>query len=101
LSFIKASLDSLHPYGYSGGGITGICPNIEPLIQMDYDRNTVVVESPLRLPSPQSALAGAYVQGVEVETPDDYTVVMTKTPNALLLTRLRLGLFSRRNTAMI
>jgi hypothetical protein len=34
------SLDSLHPYGYSGGGITGIWRHIiEPLIQMDYDKN--------------------------------------------------------------
>ena len=30
-------LDSLHPYGYSGGGIGGIWRHlIEPLIQMDY-----------------------------------------------------------------
>ncbi|MGZ8445449.1 MAG: ABC transporter substrate-binding protein, partial [Candidatus Binatia bacterium] len=37
------SLDSLHPYGYSGGGITGIWRHvIEPLIQMDYDRNEYV-----------------------------------------------------------
>src|SRR5688572_9736802 len=36
-------LDSLHPYGYSGGGITGIWRHIiEPLIQMDYDRNEYV-----------------------------------------------------------
>jgi len=37
------SLDSLHPYGYSGGGITGIWRHmLEPLIQMDYDRNEYV-----------------------------------------------------------
>src|SRR6266566_3316622 len=37
------SLDSLHPYGYSGGGITGIWRHIiEPLIQMDYGRNEYV-----------------------------------------------------------
>ena len=37
------SLDSLHPYGYSGGGITAIWRHIlEPLIQMDYDRNEYV-----------------------------------------------------------
>ena len=34
------SLDSLHPYGYSGGGITGIWRHmIEPLVQMDFARN--------------------------------------------------------------
>jgi hypothetical protein len=33
------SLDSLHPYGYSGGGINGIWLHlIEPLIVMDYTR---------------------------------------------------------------
>ena len=37
------SLDSLHPYGYSGGGITGIWRHmIEPLVQMDYTRNEYV-----------------------------------------------------------
>ena len=37
------SLDSLHPYGYSGGGITGIWRHmIEPLVQMDYTRNQYV-----------------------------------------------------------
>jgi peptide/nickel transport system substrate-binding protein len=37
------SLDSLHPYGYSGGGIVGIWRHmIEPLIQMDYGRNEYV-----------------------------------------------------------
>ena len=118
-------LDSLHPYGYSGGGITGIWRHIiEPLIQMDYDRNEyvgVLAQSwefqgrkwifhlrkgvrfhngaPLtskdvaysidKLQNDKRSLQGAYVQGVEVETPDDYTVVLTtKSPNALLLTRL-------------
>jgi peptide/nickel transport system substrate-binding protein len=33
-------LDSLHPYAYSGGGISGIWQHvIEPLIEMDYTRN--------------------------------------------------------------
>ena len=119
------SLDSLHPYGYSGGGITGIWRHIiEPLIQMDYDRNEYVgvlaqswefqgrkwifhlrkgvrfhngapftskdvAYSIDKLQNDKRSLQGAYVQGVEVETPDDYTVVLTtKTPNALLLTRL-------------
>src|SRR4249920_499743 len=37
------SLDSLHPYGYSGGGITGIWLHIiEPLIVMDYTRQKYV-----------------------------------------------------------
>jgi peptide/nickel transport system substrate-binding protein len=37
------SLDSLHPYGYSGGGIGGIWRHmIEPLIQMDFTRNEYV-----------------------------------------------------------
>ena len=37
------SLDSLHPYGYSGGGITGIWRHmIEPLVQMDFTRNEYV-----------------------------------------------------------
>src|SRR5262245_50155398 len=37
------SLDSLHPYGYSGGGITGIWRHmIEPLVQMDFARNEYV-----------------------------------------------------------
>jgi peptide/nickel transport system substrate-binding protein len=37
------SLDSLHPYGYSGGGIGGIWRHlIEPLIQMDYGRNEYI-----------------------------------------------------------
>jgi peptide/nickel transport system substrate-binding protein len=119
------SLDSLHPYGYSGGGITGIWRHIiEPLIQMDYDRNEYVgvlaqswefqgrkwifhlrkgvrfhngatftskdvAYSIDKLQNDKRSLQGAYVQDVEVETPDDYTVVLTtKSPNALLLTRL-------------
>ena len=37
------SLDSLHPYGYSGGGINGIWLHmIEPLIVMDYGRKDYV-----------------------------------------------------------
>ncbi len=36
-------LDSLHPYGYSGGGINGIWLHlIEPLIVMDYTRQKYV-----------------------------------------------------------
>lgn len=36
-------LDSLHPYAYSGGGISGIWQHvIEPLIEMDYGRNEYV-----------------------------------------------------------
>lgn len=42
-----------------------------------------------KLLNDKRSLQGAYVQGVEVETPDDYTVVLTtKAPNALLPTRL-------------
>ena len=37
-----------------------------------------------KLQNDKRSLQGAYVQGVEVETPDDYTAVLTtKTPNAL------------------
>ena len=112
-------LDSLHPYGYSGGGITGIWRHvIEPLIQMDYERNEYVgvlaqswefqgrkwifhlrkgvrfhngapftakdvAYSIDKLQNDKRSLQGAYVQGVEVDTPDDYTVVLTtKSPNA-------------------
>ena len=119
------SLDSLHPYGYSGGGITGIWRHlIEPLIQMDYGRNEyvgVLAESwefqgrkwvfrlrkgirfhngsPFtskdvafsidRLKNDKRSMQGSYVDNVEVETPDDHTVVLTtKNPNALLLARL-------------
>jgi ABC-type transport system substrate-binding protein len=36
-------LDSLHPYAYSGGGISGIWQHvIEPLIEMDYGRGEYV-----------------------------------------------------------
>jgi peptide/nickel transport system substrate-binding protein len=36
-------LDSLHPYAYSGGGISGIWQHvIEPLIEMDYARGEYV-----------------------------------------------------------
>ena len=36
-------LDSLHPYAYSGGGISGIWQHvIEPLIEMDFTRNEYV-----------------------------------------------------------
>src|SRR6266481_6866938 len=119
------SLDSLHPYGYSGGGITGIWRHIiEPLIQMDYGRNEyvgVLAESwefqgrkwvfhlrkgirfhngsPFtwkdvafsvdRLKNDKRSMQGSNVDNVEVETPDDHTVVlMTKNPNALMLARL-------------
>jgi ABC-type oligopeptide transport system substrate-binding subunit len=35
--FQGVGLDSLHPYAYSGGGISGIWQHvIEPLIEMDY-----------------------------------------------------------------
>ena len=119
------SLDSLHPYGYSGGGITGIWRHlIEPLIQMDYTRNEYVgvlaeswefqgrkwifhlrkgirfhngasftskdvAYSIDRLQNDKRSMQGSYVQNVEVETPDDHTVVLTtKNPNALMLARL-------------
>ena len=37
--FQGVGLDSLHPYAYSGGGISGIWQHvIEPLIEMDYSR---------------------------------------------------------------
>ena len=119
------SLDSLHPYGYSGGGITGIWRHmLEPLVQWDFTRNEYtgvlasswefqgrkwvfrlrkgirfhsgaaftskdVAYSIDRLQNDKRSLQGAYVQNVEVETPDDYTAVLTtKNPNALLLSRL-------------
>jgi len=118
-------LDSLHPYGYSGGGISGIWRHlIEPLIQTDYGRNEyvgVLAESwefqgrkwifhlrkgirfhngsPFtskdvafsidRLKNDKRSMQGSNVHNVEVETPDDHTVVLTtKNPNALLLSRL-------------
>jgi peptide/nickel transport system substrate-binding protein len=41
--FQGVGLDSLNPYGYSGGGISGIWQHIiEPLVQMDYARNEYV-----------------------------------------------------------
>ena len=41
--FQGVSLDSLHPYAYSGGGIVGIWLHmIEPLVQMDFGRNEYV-----------------------------------------------------------
>jgi peptide/nickel transport system substrate-binding protein len=119
------SLDSLHPYGYSGGGITGIWRHlIEPLIETDYERNEyvgVLAESwefqgrkwvfhlrkdirfhngsPFtskdvafsidRLKNDKRSMQGSNVHSVEVDTPDDHTVVLTtKNPNALLLARL-------------
>src|SRR3712207_1097099 len=37
--FQGVGLDSLHPYAYSGGGISGIWQHvIEPLIEMDFSR---------------------------------------------------------------
>jgi len=119
------SLDSLHPYGYSGGGIGGIWRHlIEPLIQMDYGRNEYigvlaeswefqgrkwifhlrknirfhngssftskdVAYSIDRLQNDKRSMQGSNVQNVEVDTPDDFTVVLTtKSPNALMLARL-------------
>jgi peptide/nickel transport system substrate-binding protein len=41
--FQGVGLDSLHPYAYSGGGISGIWQHvIEPLIEMDFTRNEYV-----------------------------------------------------------
>src|SRR5215470_12238058 len=41
--FQGVGLDSLNPYGYSGGGISGIWQHIiEPLVGMDYGRNEYV-----------------------------------------------------------
>src|SRR5215813_14920944 len=41
--FQGVSLDSLHPYAYSGGGIVGIWLHmIEPVVQMDFGRNEYV-----------------------------------------------------------
>jgi len=38
--FQGVGLDSLHPYAYSGGGISGLWQHvIEPLIEMDFSRN--------------------------------------------------------------
>jgi ABC-type oligopeptide transport system substrate-binding subunit len=41
--FQGVGLDSLHPYAYSGGGISGIWQHvIEPLIEMDFSRNEYI-----------------------------------------------------------
>jgi len=41
--FQGVGIDSLHPYAYSGGGISGIWQHvIEPLIEMDFSRNEYV-----------------------------------------------------------
>ncbi|HLN87946.1 MAG TPA: ABC transporter substrate-binding protein, partial [Candidatus Limnocylindrales bacterium] len=119
------SLDSLHPYGYSGGGINGIWIHmIEPLIVMDYRRKDyvgVLAESwefqgkrwvfqlrnnirfhngaPFtskdvaysieRMKTDKRSLQGGDIADLEVETPDDFTVIFTTTqPHALLLDRL-------------
>ena len=119
------SLDSLHPYGYSGGGINGIWLHIiEPLIVMDYTRQKYVGMladswefqgrrwifqlrrnirfhngAPLtskdvaysieRMKTDKRSLQGGDLQELEVETPDDFTVVFnTKQPLSLLLDRL-------------
>jgi peptide/nickel transport system substrate-binding protein len=119
------SLDSLHPYGYSGGGINGIWLHlIEPLVVWDYNRKDyvgVLAESwefqgrrwvfqlkknirfhggaPFtskdvaysieRMKTDKRSLQGGDIQELEVETPDDFTVVLnTKNPHALLLDRL-------------
>ena len=119
------SLDSLHPYGYSGGGINGIWLHlIEPLIVMDYTRQKYVGMladswefqgrrwifqlrrnirfhngAPLtskdvaysieRMKTDKRSLQGGDIQELEVETPDDVTVVfITKQPLSLLLDRL-------------
>jgi peptide/nickel transport system substrate-binding protein len=119
------SLDSLHPYGYSGGGINGIWLHlIEPLIVMDYSQQKYVgvladtwefqgkrwifqlrknvrfhngapftskdvAYSIERMKTDKSSLQGADIRELEVETPDDSTVIFnTKQPHALLLDRL-------------
>jgi peptide/nickel transport system substrate-binding protein len=119
-------LDSLHPYAYSGGGISGIWQHvIEPLIEMDYSRNEyagVLAESwefqgkkwvfhlrkgvsfhdgsPFtskdvafsidRMRNDKRSLQRSNFREITgVETPDDYTVILTtKKPNAVLLERL-------------
>src|ERR1041384_5854353 len=41
--FQGVGLDSLHPYAYSGGGISGIWQHvIEPLVEMDFSRKAYV-----------------------------------------------------------
>jgi peptide/nickel transport system substrate-binding protein len=119
------SLDSLHPYGYSGGGINGIWLHlIEPLIVMDYSQQKYVgvladacefqgkrwifqlrknirfhngapftskdvAYSIERMKTDKRSLQGADIRELEVETPDDFTVIFnTKQPHALLLDRL-------------
>jgi peptide/nickel transport system substrate-binding protein len=119
------SLDSLHPYGYSGGGINGIWLHlIEPLIVMDYTRQKYVgvlanawefqgrrwifqlrknirfhngapftsqdvAYSMERMKTDKRSLQGGDIKELEVETPDDFTVVFnTKQPLSLLLDRL-------------
>jgi peptide/nickel transport system substrate-binding protein len=118
-------LDSLHPYAYSGGGISGIWQHIiEPLIQIDYARSEYIGVlaqswefqgkkwvfhlrrgirfhngSPLtskdvayslnRMKTDKRSLQGADIVDMDVETPDDYTIILTtKNPNAVLLDRL-------------
>ncbi|HEX2227766.1 MAG TPA: ABC transporter substrate-binding protein, partial [Candidatus Binatia bacterium] len=119
------SLDSLHPYAYSGGGINGIWLHlIEPLIVMDYRQQKYVgalaeawefqgkrwifqlrknirfhsgapftskdvAFSIERMKTDKRSLQGADIKELEVETPDDFTVIFnTKQPHALLLDRL-------------
>jgi len=117
-------LDSLHPYGYSGGGISNLWQHlIEPLIAMDHSRKEyvgVLAESwqfqgrkwifqlkknirfhngaPFtakdvaysieRMKTDKRSLQGGDIADLEVETPDEFTIVCTtKNPNALLLDR--------------
>ena len=123
--FQGVGLDSLHPYAYSGGGISGIWQHIiEPLVQIDYARSEYVGVlaqswefqgkkwvfhlrrgirfqngSPLtskdvayslnRMKTDKRSLQGSDIAEVEIETPDDYAVMLTtKNPNAVLLDRL-------------
>ena len=124
--FQGVGLDSLHPYAYSGGGISGIWQHvIEPLIEMDYSRKEytgVLAESwefqgrkwtfrlrknvrfhdglPFtskdvafsfdRMVNDRKSLqASNFLEVTGIETPDDYTVVIsTKQPSAVLLERL-------------
>src|SRR5712692_1907424 len=123
--FQGVGLDSLHPYAYSGGGISGIWQHIiEPLVQIDYARSEYVGVlaqawefqgkkwvfhlkrgirfhngSPLtskdvayslnRMKTDKRSLQGADIVDMDIEAPDDYTIIlMTKNPNAVLLDRL-------------
>jgi peptide/nickel transport system substrate-binding protein len=124
--FQGVGLDSLHPYAYSGGGISGIWQHvIEPLIEMDFSRNEYVGvlaeswefqgrkwlfrlrknvrfhdSSPFtskdvlfsldRMVNDRKSLqASNFAEVTSVESPDDYTVVITtKQSNAVLLERL-------------